>query len=67
MNPIRIKVNSIRPDLAPHLEKSVESVPHVRAVRVDVGESCIVVEHDGANPEEVTAALREEGFEPRSD
>ncbi|ACB75014.1 heavy-metal-associated domain-containing protein [Opitutus terrae] len=66
MKALRIKVNSVRPDLAPHLEKSVESVPHVQAVRVDIDDSCIVVEHDGADPEQVTAALRAEGFEPRN-
>lgn len=65
MSSLRIKLNAIRPDLAPHLEKSLESVPHVQSVRVDVGESCVIVEHDGAKPEDVTAALREEGFEPR--
>lgn len=65
MSSLRIKLNAVRPDLAPHLEKSVESVPHVQSVRVDVGESAVIVEHDGANPDEVLRALRQEGFEPR--
>lgn len=64
MSSIRIKLKAIRPDLAPHLEKSVESVPHVQSVHVDLAESCVVVEHDGADPKKVAAAVREEGFEP---
>lgn len=67
MSSLRIPVNSVRPDLAPHLEKSIESVPHVQSVRVDVGASCVVVEHDGADRDAVVAAIREEGFEPKSD
>ena len=62
----RIQLNSIRPDLAAHLEKSVESVPHVQSVRVDTAASCVVVEHDGANQDEIVAALREEGFQPQT-
>jgi copper chaperone CopZ len=56
-------LSSVRPDLAPHLEKSIESVPHVQAVHVEIGSSCVVVEHDGADSAEIIAALREEGFE----
>lgn len=65
METLRIKVDSVSPELAEHLEKSVESVPHVQAVGVDVDAGCVYVEHDGATPDEVMAAVREEGFEAR--
>ncbi len=65
MSTYRIKLDEVRPDLAPHLEKSLESVPHVQSVTIDVGSHCVLVEHDGADRGEVDAALREEGFEPR--
>jgi copper chaperone CopZ len=61
----RIKLTEVRPDLAPHLEKSLESVPHVQSVTIEVGNACVLVEHDGANRDEIAAALREEGFDPK--
>jgi copper chaperone CopZ len=67
MATLHIKVDSVSPALAEHLEKSIESVPHVQSVGVDADASCIVVEHDGAERDEVIAALREEGFEARFD
>ena len=60
----RIHLDELRPDLAPHLEKSLESVPGVQSVVVEVGERCVVVEHDNADREVLVAALREEGFRP---
>lgn len=65
METLRYKIASIPPDLEAHLEKSLESVPHVHAVRVEPGTSCVLVEHDGADSTEVLAALREEGVELR--
>lgn len=34
-------------------------------VRVEVGSARVVVEHDGANPDEILAAPREEEFQPK--
>lgn len=65
MSTYRIRVNELRPDLAPHLEKSLESVPGVQSVSVEVGEGRVVVEHNDADREELAAAIREEGFQPR--
>jgi hypothetical protein len=67
MSELRIHLGRVRPAVVDHLENSVESVPHVQSARVDLGESCVVIEHDGADLNEVSAALREEGFEPRLD
>ena len=64
MSSLCYKLNNVRPDLAAHLEKSVESVPHVQAVTFDAQNARLVVEHDGAREEDVVAALREEGFAP---
>lgn len=66
MSELRIKLGRVRPAVVEHLEKSVEAVPHVQSAHVDIGAACVVVEHDGAaDVEEVSATLREEGFEPR--
>ncbi len=64
MSTYRIHLNQLRPDLAPHLEKSLESVPGVQSVSIEVGERCVLVEHDNADRETLAAALREEGFQP---
>jgi copper chaperone CopZ len=65
MSTLRFNVGAMRPDLAPHVEKSVESVPHVQSVHVDLNDSCVLVEHDGADPREIAAALKEEGFDAK--
>lgn len=65
MSEFRIHLGRVRPAVAEHIEKSVESVPHVQSAHVDFDTACVIVEHDGADVEEVSAALREEGFEPR--
>jgi hypothetical protein len=62
MTTLRIQIGSVRPDLIAHLEKSVESVPHVQAAHFEPGSSTLLLEHDGANIEEIAAAVREEGF-----
>ncbi len=67
MSELRIHLGRLQPAVVDHLEKSVESVPHVQSAHVDLGASCVVIEHDGADVNEVSAALREEGFEPRFD
>jgi copper chaperone CopZ len=65
MSTFQFQLNHIPARLVDHLEKSVESVPHVQSVRVDVGACMVTIEHDGADVEEVRTALREEGFQPR--
>lgn len=64
MSTYRIHLDQLRPDLAPHLEKSLESVPGVRAVTVEVGEHRVLVEHEDADRGAVAAAILEEGFQP---
>ena len=67
MSTFQFQLKAIPVGVVDHLEKSIESVPHVQSVRVDAGASTIVIEHDGADLEAVRATLREEGFEPRAE
>lgn len=67
MSELRIHLGRVRPAIVKHLESSVEAVPHVQSARVDLREACVVVEHDGADLAELSAALRDEGVEPRID
>ncbi|GEM_PF-6229163 len=63
MDTLHYTVAALPTDVVDHVEKSLESVPHVQSVRFDADSSCVIVEHDGANAQEVIAALREEGIE----
>lgn len=45
-----------------HLEKTLEAVPHVRSFEIDPRTCRAKVEHDGASERELTAALRELGY-----
>jgi copper chaperone CopZ len=65
MSIYRYQLDTIRPAMASHLEKSLESVPHVQSVGIEIGSSRVSVEHDGADSDKIIAVLREEGFEPR--
>lgn len=65
MSTFRFQLNAIPAELVDHLEKSVESVPHVQSVRIDISAATLVIEHDGASIDEVRAAMREEGFKPQ--
>ncbi len=47
---------------AAHIEKALEAVPHVTSVTIDPGENLAVVEHDGANPQELTSAIKQLGY-----
>jgi copper chaperone CopZ len=47
---------------AAHIEKALEAVPQVKAVRLEPEHSQAVVEHDGANEEEMTRAIRQVGY-----
>jgi copper chaperone CopZ len=67
MSTYHIRLNELRPDLAAHLEKSIESVPGVRSATIAIDERRIVVEHEAADRNELAAAIREEGFDPTFD
>lgn len=47
---------------AAHLEKALEAVPHVQSVRVDLGANSAFIEHDGADPAQLTAAIKQLGY-----
>ena len=46
-----------------HIEKALEAVPRVAAVRMQSDEGRAVVEHDGADPQQLLAALRSVGYD----
>ncbi len=45
-----------------HLEKALESVPRVHAVRIDPEAHEAIVEHDEADAGELTAAIKQLGY-----
>jgi cation transport ATPase len=45
-----------------HLQKALEAVPQVGAVEIDAGSHEAVVEHDGADTSQMTAALKNQGY-----
>lgn len=45
-----------------HLEKAIEAVPRVSSVRLDPDAERVLVQHDGAAPDEVLRAARSSGF-----
>jgi copper chaperone CopZ len=45
-----------------HLEKALESVPHVKAVEIDSAAKRALVEHDGATEEELKTAVEALGY-----
>lgn len=47
---------------AAHIEKALEAVPRVRAVRLEPDDSAAVVEHDGADVRELTDAVKQLGY-----
>lgn len=47
---------------AAHLEKALEAVPRVQSVKVDPSAHEAVVEHDDADPAELTAAVKRLGY-----
>ena len=46
-----------------HIEKTLEAVPRVSSVRVEPAESRATVEHDGADERELTAAIKQLGYD----
>lgn len=47
---------------ATRLEKALEAVPRVQSVRVDLEANEAVVEHDAADQEDLTAAVKNVGY-----
>lgn len=47
---------------AAHIEKALEAVPRVSAVRIEPEENAAVVEHDGADLGDLTSAVKQLGY-----
>lgn len=65
MGRTRLRIAKLDPatDAAPiENEKALEAVPKVRTATVDPDEHIALVEHDGADPAELTAAVRQVGY-----
>ncbi len=45
-----------------HLEKALEAVPGVKSVEIDPESNEAIVEHEGAEPRQLTQALRQQGY-----
>lgn len=45
-----------------HIEKALEAVPRVRSVTIDPAANEAVVEHDEADPQELTTAVKKQGY-----
>jgi copper chaperone CopZ len=60
-----VEINGLDdPSEQAQLEKSLESVPGVQAVQIDVQNRRAVVEHKGADPRQLVAAVRTLGYLP---
>jgi copper chaperone CopZ len=47
---------------AAHLEKALEAVPRVLSVKIDPETHTASIEHDGADPKELTQAVKRLGY-----
>lgn len=47
---------------AAHVEKALEAVPRVQSVRLDPAEHAAIIEHDDADPKELTEAVKRLGY-----
>jgi len=47
-----------------HIEKALESVPRVNSVRMEAAEHQAIVDHDGADAQELAAAVKQLGYVP---
>lgn len=63
MSTTRLKIAKLAgtEDAAP-IGRALESVPHVQSVSVDAEANQAVVEHDGADEEQLTAAVKGQGY-----
>lgn len=59
-----IRLDQLRPHLAPGLERSLESVPGVQSVMIETAARRVVVEHDDTDLDPLVDAIRDEGYEP---
>ncbi len=56
-------LQGLRPELAPHLEKSLAAVPRVRSAHVDLGAGRVEINHHGASEVGIRAVLHRIGVE----
>ena len=47
---------------AAHIEKALEAVPRVSSVKLDPAENQAVVDHDGADQDALTTAVKQLGY-----
>jgi copper chaperone CopZ len=47
---------------AAHLEKALEAVPRVQSVKIDLATHEAIIEHDEADPQELTRAVKGLGY-----
>jgi len=59
---LRIAKLSGSPDDAAHIEKALEAVPRVTSVKVEPEENRAIVDHNGADQGDLTAALKPLGY-----
>lgn len=63
MDTTRLKIAKLTPATdTSHLEKTLEAVPLVESAEIDAGAHEAIVRHDGADPAQLTAALRAVGY-----
>lgn len=48
---------------AAHVRRAIEALPAVTSVTVDLAAATATVEHQGADPEAICAAVEEEGYD----
>lgn len=47
---------------AVHIEKALEAVPNVTSVKIDQESNEALVEHEGADHDELTLAVKQQGY-----
>ena len=63
MNTTRLRIAKLAGATdAEHIEKALEAVPRVAAVKLDSAANEALVEHEGADFNELKAAVREVGY-----
>lgn len=45
-----------------HIEKALEAVPRVNSVRVEPSENQAIVDHEGADGDQLTTAIKQLGY-----
>lgn len=64
MSTTHVKIEELQdgPGGTAHLEKTLEAIPQVQSVEIDLGSGCAIVEHDGVAPAVLIAALQKRGY-----